>query len=245
MGRIARQITIEGRNIVRDALGTHKVISVNISRNVEGDGRVREIEEMAKKNGVQVRWVDQKEIEKESESGKPQGVLAYMELPETPTLEEILIKKRDAFVVLLNRIDYEQNLGAILRSAWAAGVDAVIASPNGVHELTPVVAKVSQGAAAYVPLIGMSLFQAIDLLEKYAVKVVGGEVNMGDIYTKASLRGPVALLIGGEAAGISEPLTKRCNQFVHIPMKSGVASLNVSVATALIMFEKNRQEREG
>ena len=96
-----------------------------------------------------------------------------------------------------------------------------------------------------MPLIGMSLFQAIDLLEKYAVKVVGGEVNMGDIYTKASLRGPVALLIGGEAAGISEPLTKRCNQFVHIPMKSGVASLNVSVATALIMFEKNRQEREG
>jgi 23S rRNA (guanosine2251-2'-O)-methyltransferase len=110
--------------------------------------------------------------------------------------------------------------------------------------MTPVVAKVSMGAAAFVPLIGMSLFQAVDMLNRYAVSIVGVEVGMGEVYSDIDLRGPTAFLLGGEAAGISEPLVKRCDKFVNIPMVSGVASLNVSVASALVMFEKVRQERK-
>ncbi|HCW31782.1 TPA: hypothetical protein DGD59_03670 [Candidatus Collierbacteria bacterium] len=177
------------------------------------------------------------------DSRNPQGVVALMEIPEVPTLEQILKAKRDVFLLLVNHIDYEQNLGAILRTTWAAGVDAVIASPNGVHEVTPVVAKVSMGGAAYVPLIGMSMFQAAKLLHEYAVPMVGVEVDMGKPYTETNLRGPVAFVMGGEAVGISEPLQKECDIFVNIPMNREVASLNVSVATALVLFEKLRQEK--
>ena len=175
-------------------------------------------------------------------SKNPQGVVALMNIPETPNLELILKNKRDAFILLLNKIDYEQNLGAIMRSAWATGVDAIVASPNGVHELTTVVAKVSMGAAAHVPLIGMSLFQAIKLIHEYAVPLVGIEVDMGESIYKTNLRGPIALLMGGEEVGITEPLQKECDLMANIPMNKELASLNVSVATALVLFEKRRQE---
>lgn len=244
MARTVTQLNLEGRNMVHDALMSEmKIRKVKIATTLRDDPRIKEIVSLAKQKGVVLELVRGEEIERESE-GNAQGVIAMVDIPEPLSLEELLKKKRDAFILLLNRIDYEQNLGAILRSAWAAGVDAVVASPNGVHELTSVVAKVSMGGAAFVPLIGMSLFQAIDLLEKYAVKIIGVEVKMGEIYTQANLKGAVAFLMGGEAAGISEPLVKKCNGFINIPMIKGVASLNVSVASALILFEKVRQERE-
>jgi len=108
-----------------------------------------------------------------------------------------------------------------------------------------VVAKVSMGGAAYVPLLGMSMFQTIKLLHKYAVPVVGVEVDMGKAFTQTNLKGPIAFVVGGEAVGLSEPLQKECDLFVNIPMEKSVASLNVSVATALVLFEKLRQEKGG
>lgn len=230
--------------MVHDALTSEqKIASVLLATATLSDPRIREIENLARKNGVPVQKVSSEELEKMCDSRNPQGVVALMSIPEAPTLEQILKEKRNAFLLLVNHIDYEQNLGAILRTAWAAGVDAVIASPNGVHELTPVVTKVSMGAAAYVPLLGMSMFQAIKLLHEYAVPVVGVEVDMGTPFTETNLRGPVAFVMGGESVGLSEPLQKECDIFVNIPMIREVASLNVSVATALVLFEKLRQEK--
>lgn len=237
-------VTLEGRNTVRDALNSPQQIqSVLISTSVLNDPKIREIESLATRKQVRVEKVRPEQIEHISESGSAQGILAYMELPEPPTLSEILKSKTHPFLLLFNTLDYEQNLGAILRSAWAAGVDAVIVGNSGVHEITPVVAKVSQGAAAYVPLISMSLFQALTKIKEQAVPIVGVEVGLGEDYTKQNLTGPVALVFGGEAASLSEPLKKYCDLFIHIPMVKEVASLNVSVAAALVMFEKTRQER--
>lgn len=244
MKRNPQFITLEGRNMVHDALNSDKKIaSILLAVQTLSEPRIREIENLARKNNVPVQKVTSEELLKMCDSRNPQGVVALMEIPEVPTLEQILKAKRDVFLLLVNHIDYEQNLGAILRTAWAAGVDAVIASPNGVHEVTPVVAKVSMGGAAYVPLIGMSMFQAAKLLHEYAVPMVGVEVDMGEPYTETNLKGPVAFVMGGEAVGLSEPLQKECDIFVNIPMNRDVASLNVSVATALVLFEKLRQEK--
>lgn len=244
MKRNPQFITLEGRNMVHDALNSDKKIaSILLAVQTLSEPRIREIENLARKNNVPVQKVTSEELLKMCDSRNPQGVVALMEIPEVPTLEQILKAKRDVFLLLVNHIDYEQNLGAILRTAWAAGVDAVIASPNGVHEVTPVVAKVSMGGAAYVPLIGMSMFQAAKLLHEYAVPMVGVEVDMGEPYTETNLKGPVAFVMGGEAVGLSEPLQKECDIFVNIPMNREVASLNVSVATALVLFEKLRQEK--
>lgn len=245
MAKQAEFITLEGRNMVRDALVSGQKINVlMIGSGSSQDPKIKEIEKLAKEKGVNVQIIRSEELEKMSESKNAQGVIATMDAPEVKSLEQILKEKRDVFILLLNHIDYEQNLGAIMRTAWAAGVDAVVASPNGVHQITPVVAKISMGAAAYVPLIPMSLFQAMNMLHKYAVPVIGVEVDMGKSIYESKLTGPMAFLMGGEAEGISEPLQKECDAFVNIPMNKEVASLNVSVATALVLFEKVRQERK-
>ena len=122
-------ITLEGRNMVHDALTSkQKIASVLLSTSTLSDPRIREIENLARKNGVAIQKVSPEEIGKMSDSRNPQGVIALMSIPETPTLKQILEAKRNAFILLLNHIDYEQNMGAILRTAWAAGVDAVVAS---------------------------------------------------------------------------------------------------------------------
>jgi 23S rRNA (guanosine2251-2'-O)-methyltransferase len=244
MAKTANFITLEGRNMVRDALMSgQRVNSLVIGSGSAHDPKVREIEKLARDRGISVQVIRSEELEKMSESKNAQGVMATMEAPEVKSFEQILRDKREILVLLLNHIDYEQNLGAIMRTAWAAGVDVVVASPNGVHQVTPVVAKISMGAVAYVPLIPMSLFQAMKLLHKYAVPVVGVEVDMGKSIYDSKLTGPMAILMGGEAEGLSEPLQKECDSFVNIPMKKEVASLNVSVATALVLFEKVRQAK--
>lgn len=241
---VKRFITLEGRNTVHDALlSRNKVVSVLISTSVINDPRIREIEALARKDNISVQRVSSDQIERESGSTNAQGVIAQMELAPAPTIKEMLDSKPNPFLLLFNTIDYEQNLGAIMRTAWAAGVDAVVVSNSGVHEVTPVVAKVSQGAVAYVPLIGVSLFQALTTIKEYAIPIVGVEVGLGSDYSKQNLLGPIVLVFGGESAGLTEPLKKYCDLFIHIPMTTGVASLNVSVASALIAFEKTRQER--
>ena len=242
MAKTADFITLEGRNMVRDALMSgRRVNTLVIGSGSAHDPKVKEIEKLARDRNINVQIIRSEELEKMSESKNAQGVMATMEAPEVKSFEQILRDKREILVLLLNHIDYEQNLGAIMRTAWAAGVDVVVASPNGVHQVTPVVAKISMGAVAYVPLIPMSLFQAMKLLHKYAVPVVGVEVGMGKSIYDSKLTGPMAFLMGGEAEGLSEPLQKECDSFVNIPMKKEVASLNVSVATALVLFEKVRQ----
>jgi 23S rRNA (guanosine2251-2'-O)-methyltransferase len=244
MAQRIRQITLEGRNMVHDALTSDKEVkALFLSAASRGDEKIKEIEELAKKRGVQTMIVAPDDLLKMAESKNPQGVVAKMDLPEDLSFEGILRAKRNAFVLLLNHIDYEQNLGAIIRTAWAAGVDAVVVSPNGVHEVTSVVAKVSMGGVAHVPVFGMSLFQAIKLIHEYAIPLVGVEVDKGKSIYDTNLRGPVAIMMGGEEVGITEPLMKECDTLTNIPMVGKIASLNVSVATAIVLFEKLRQER--
>lgn len=240
-------ITLEGRNTVHDALTSDKKIkSLTIASESVSDPKIKEIIALAKQKKINISIIPAKQIKHLTQSANPQNVMAEMEI-EPISLKEILESKykagKDVFILLFNRLDYEQNLGAILRTAWGAGVDAVIVSTNGVHELTPVVAKVSMGGAAYVPLLGESLFPALKLLQEYGIPIVGVEEGMGKVYTDLTLRGSVAFVFGGEDAGLSDPVKKYCDIFVHIPMQANLSSLNVSVATAIVLFEKLRQER--
>ena len=113
---MAKQIIIlEGRNMVRDALvSKNKIQSVLVSNTALEDPRIREIEGLANRQGVLIQKVRPEQIEHLTESGNAQGVIAYMELPEMPTLEKILKAKPSPFLLLFNKLDYEQNLGAIL-----------------------------------------------------------------------------------------------------------------------------------
>jgi len=241
-------IILIGRNMVHDALESGQDIEIiYIGKNSRHDPRIQEISHLAQKKNIDISYVTPGKLGVLSSTDKHQNIVAYMRKKDDITLQQILERKRqekkDPFILLFNKLDYEQNLGAIIRSSWGADVDAIILSPTGVHSITPVVAKVSHGGAAYIPVISQSLFQAIETLKEYAIPVVGVEVGMGTPYDKLTLLGPVAFLFGGESSGISEPLTKKCDIFIHIPINNSLASLNISVATALVLFEKRRQER--
>ncbi len=235
-------IQIYGRNMVKDGLMSEaRVSGVMITNQVRNEVKIKEIIQLCETRKIQVTFAASEVVEKMTGTTTHQGILANIELPEA-SLTDILTKK-NPLILLLHHIDYEQNLGAIMRTAWASNVDLIVASPNGVCEVTSVVAKVSNGGAVYVPLVAMSLFNAIALIKKAGFPVVGVEVDKGEVYTKADLTGGLAVLMGGEAVGLSEPLIKDCDRLVHIPMAGGIASLNVSVATALILFERMRQRR--
>lgn len=238
MQKLNGSIVLTGRNTVMDALKSDKVITkVMISDDVEYNDKIAEIEKLAKEKNITVSVINPRRNFDDA-----QGVSAIMEEPRHLSLEQIIKSNDNAVFLLYNHLDYEQNLGAILRTAWAGNVDAVVCAPNGIHKITPVVSKVSQGAAAYVPVIAQSLFQAIDVLKRHFIPVVGVEVGMGKVYFEQNLTGPVAFLFGGEAKGLSDPLMSKCDLFINIPINENLASLNVSVATAIILFEKLRQE---
>ncbi|MEK7605901.1 MAG: RNA methyltransferase [Patescibacteria group bacterium] len=242
------QVMIIGRNMVHDAIKSNKTIqTIFIGKNSRTDPRIQEILKLAYQKNIEISFVAPEKIRAMSGSDDTQNVIAYMQKYEGVSLREVIQAKidsgKDPLIMLFNHMDYEQNLGAIIRSAWGAEVDAVVLSPTGVHEVTPIVAKVSQGGAAYVPVFSLSLFQAIDIIKDFGIPVVGVEVGMGKPYDEITLLGPVAFLFGGEVAGISKPLEKHCDIFIHIPINNELASLNVSVATALIIYEKRRQER--
>lgn len=241
---MTKNIVLEGRNTVHDALTSDKkVVSLSVAAESVNDPKIKEIINLAKQKNVAINIVTSKQLKHRSKSFNPQNILAELEL-EDISLEDILETKENPLILLFNRLDYEQNLGAILRTAWGAGVDAVIVSPQGVHKLTPVVTKISMGGSVNVPLLGESLFPALKLLKDRGIPIVGVESGMGEVYTNQNLIGPVALVFGGEDSGISEPIKKYCDVFIHIPMNSELSSLNVSVATAIILFEKLRQDRE-
>jgi 23S rRNA (guanosine2251-2'-O)-methyltransferase len=241
-------LVITGRNMVHDALMSDQTIEkLYVAKSSRNDPRIREIMKLADKNDVEISFVNSEKLKTISGSDDHQGVVAYMQKYQETSLKEVLEKcrqdGRDPLILLFNSLDYEQNLGAILRNAWGASVDAVVLNPSGVHEVTPVVARVSQGAAAYVPVISQSLFQAMTLLKDEGIPIVGVEVGMGKSCDETNLLGPIAFLLGGEQIGISQPQQEYCDIFTHIPINNELASLNVSVATALIVFEKRRQER--
>lgn len=238
-----KKVMLEGRNTIHDALSSDKNIkNILVAAESANDAKIKTIVDLAKSKNIPVQLTSSKQIKLLSESKNPQNILAEIELDQ-PSLKELLSQNPNPFILIFNKLDYEQNLGAILRTAWGAGVDAVLVSNHGVSDVTPVVAKVSMGGAAYVPLITESLFPALKLIKEHGIPVVGVETEMGESYTNQNLVGPIALVFGGEDSGLSEPLKKYCDLFIHIPLKSDLSSLNVSVATAIILFEKLRQEK--
>jgi 23S rRNA (guanosine2251-2'-O)-methyltransferase len=151
---------------------------------------------------------------------------------------------KQPFFLILDELKYTQNIAAIMRSAFAAGVNGIIVNPQEKGLVTNETIRISEGAAERIPLVEMSLFAAIKILKDNDVKVVG--VNMqGEHYFDVDLRGPVALVLGAEDTGISNGILERCDVLASIPMREGIGSLNVSATGAIMVYEKLRQELKG
>ena len=240
--REASMIQVEGRNPVHETLKTMRPERILFAKGIEDQAKIVEILRLAGERGVQVEYVTKKRLDTISESGRHQGVIALIQPPKASTLKGILARNlEDVTLILIDRLYDPMNLGSILRTAEATGVDAVVIPKKGSVGLTPAVLRASMGGGLHVPIIRDSLFQAAKLLKQEGVKLVAVDPTGATDYYRERLTGSVALVLGGEDRGINDSLLNRCDSVIRIPMRGSITSLNVGVAAAVVLYERMRQ----
>jgi 23S rRNA (guanosine2251-2'-O)-methyltransferase len=210
-------------------------------------GTLAEVVEQATRQDVPLTRSPRQELDRLTLTGTHQGILAWAEPRDEGTVQSTLDELQESgatpFLLLVDQVQYEQNLGAILRTAEAAGVQAVIVPKSHNALLTPVVRRISAGASEHLPLVRESPMAALAAMRRAGLRIVGADEHAPAGFDEADLTGPIALVLGGEHKGLSEPVRARCDLLVSVPMRGRTPSLNVSVAAALLLYERVRQER--
>jgi 23S rRNA (guanosine2251-2'-O)-methyltransferase len=238
---------IEGKNPVIELLKAgHPVNKVLLADNIKPDDAVAEILRLARAKGIPVERVPRHIIDKQSITSANQGVIAYAAAKEYVSLNDLLAlsaeKNEPPLYVILDGIEDPQNLGSILRTAYASGIHGVIIRERRAAGLTATVAKASAGAVWYMPVASVSsVAGAIETLKKNNLWVIGIDRSGEAEYTQMDFKSATAIVIGSEGKGLSELVIKRCDFMAHIPMRGEITSLNASVAAALVMYEAFKQ----
>lgn len=234
---------VEGRNSVYELMKTDKEIDkVLVQRDLKDDASKRLINVIRSKK-VKVQTVDKYVIDKESESGRSQGFIAYVSDYKYFDLEDILdsAKDKDGFIVVLNEILDPHNLGSIIRVCECAGVDGLIISKDRSASVSDAVMRISEGALNHVKVARVvNVNNAIEKIKKEGYWVYGAELGGNNIY-KTDLTGKICLVVGGEDSGIKQLTRSKCDGLITIPMLGKVNSLNASVACGVAVFEIVRQ----
>ena len=215
----------------------------------EGSPRLQELRREAEAAGIPVHFRERRDLERLAGNPHHQGAVLRVEPFEYASLEDVLARWRNsgkkALFLLLDGITDPHNLGALLRSADAAGCHGVIIPKDRACAVTPVVDKAAAGALAHIPLCRVTnLSRTVEELKAQGVCVkglAGGEDAQG-LYD-AELGGDLALVVGAEGSGLRPNVARHCDGLLAIPMQGGVSSLNASVAGAVALFEAVRQRR--
>ena len=214
--------------------------------------RVEALVSLARDKGIDVQEANRARLKQMSGEVRHQGVVA--EVRRSSQLDEAglrtLVERRLAeggkplLLLVLDGIQDPHNLGACLRTADAAGVDAVVAPRHGAAGLGPTVSKVAAGAAETLPFATVAnIGRVLDWLADYGISRVGTSDRADRTLYSVDLGGDLALVMGREETGLGKAVTARCDQLVRLPMEGRVASLNVSVATGICLYEALRQRR--
>ena len=235
----------EGRNAVIEALRAGKPIDRLFVLDGCQDGPISTIKREAKKSDVQVKFVTKDVLDRMSETGHHQGVIAKCAAYEYAEVSDILENARkkgeDPFIILLDNIEDPHNLGAIIRSANLAGAHGVIIPKNRAVGLTATVARTSAGALNYTPVAKVTnIARTIEDLKKEGIWFACADMD-GQVMYDQNLTGPIGLVIGNEGDGVSRLVKEKCDYVCRIPMKGDIDSLNASVAAGVLMYEVLRQ----
>lgn len=240
-----RENKIEGRNAVIEAFRSGRAVDKVFVLNGCQDGPIRTIVREAKKHDTVINFVEKERLDKMSDTGKHQGVIAFAASYEYAEVEDILAKAREKgeppFILLLDGIEDPHNLGAIIRTANLAGAHGVIIPKRRAVGLTATVAKASAGAINYTPVAKVTnLGQTIDELKAEGLWFVCADMGGTSMYD-LDLKGPIGVVIGNEGEGVSRLVREKCDFIASIPMKGDIDSLNASVAAGVLAFEIVRQ----
>ncbi|HVX92546.1 MAG TPA: 23S rRNA (guanosine(2251)-2'-O)-methyltransferase RlmB [Candidatus Dojkabacteria bacterium] len=245
MARI-KYVQIESKNALVELLREGKTFTkIYLATNAFKDQKTNEIVALANKLGVQVEKVSRKSLGRNNKTGATESVVGLMEADNMWSLKELLDKIHEEnkipFFLVLDHVKYDVNIGAIMRTAYASGVNGVITPIDTDNLLNSETIRISMGASLRIPIVEMNLFSALKELKNDGVKLVGVSME-GTNYYDADLRGPVAFIVGAEDTGISTRVQERVDEAISIPMRENIGSLNVGVSAGVIMYEKLRQE---
>jgi 23S rRNA (guanosine2251-2'-O)-methyltransferase len=228
---------LSGIHPVREALRAGRPLDrILITKGTSGR-RVQEIVDLAREKRVPVRFEAREMLDRAAEGAAHQGVVAFGAAERFASLEETMAGR--GLHVVLDGVEDPHNLGAIVRTAHAAGASAIVIPERRAAGLTEAVARAAAGALAYIPVVRVTnVNRSLEALKENGYWIYGLDERGDHLYDQVGFTTPTAIVLGGEGKGLHEHVAKHCDFLVRIPMPAGgVASLNVSVAAGVILFE--------
>jgi 23S rRNA (guanosine2251-2'-O)-methyltransferase len=231
---------LAGIHPVREALRAGRGLDRVLIARGAGGPRLQEIIDLARQRSVPVRFEPREALDRASNSAAHQGVLAFGAAQRYAELDQIA---NDAqLLVVLDGVEDPHNLGAIIRTAHAAGAAAVLVPDRRAAGLTETVAKAAAGALEHLPVVRVgNVNQTLEALKARGFWIYGLDERAKDLYSETDYARPTVLVLGGEGQGLHQLVKKHCDVLVRIPMAGAISSLNVSVAAGIVLFEWTRR----
>ena len=239
---------VEGRNPVIEAIRAGKKIDKLYVPSETHDSSLRYIISKAREAGAAIIETDRRKLDQMSVTRAHQGVIAIIPVREYASYGDVLTKIREKgkvpFFVVCDHITDPNNLGAIIRTAEAAGADAVVIPKRRSAGLTASVAKASAGALEHMDVVQVANISSfLRTLKEDGIWVFGTAMESGKTIYEADFTLPAAIVVGSEGEGISRPALAECDFTVSVPMMGSISSLNASAAAAVVLYEVVRQEK--
>lgn len=241
-----RQGYIEGRNAVQEALRAGRPLDKVYIAKGETDSALARIASIAREAGSVVVEADRRKLDYMSATGAHQGVIAVAAIKEYSSIEDILKIAEDRgempFIIVCDEVSDGHNLGAIIRTAEAAGAHGVVIPKRRSAGLTAIISKTSAGAVEYMAVARVpNITAALNELKEHGVWVYGTAADGESELWNTDMTGAMAIVIGSEGEGMSRLVSDTCDFRISIPMAGQVSSLNASASAAIVIYEAVRQ----
>jgi 23S rRNA (guanosine2251-2'-O)-methyltransferase len=234
---------LAGIHPVAEALRTGRPLERVLVAKGAGGPRLQQIIDLARQGSVPLRFEPRQALDRLAGSAAHQGVVALGASQKYRSLDDVAESAR--MLVFLDGVEDPHNLGAVIRTAHAAGADAVVIPERRAAGLTETVAKAAAGALEHLPIVRVgNLNRALDEIKERGFWIYGVDERGAEDYDQVEYEAPAALVLGGEGKGIHEMVRKRCHAVVRIPIAGKISSLNVSVAAGIVLFDWKRRQKQ-
>ena len=227
---------------MREALHAGRAVDRVLVARGAGGPRLQEIIDLAREHSVPVRFEPREALDRASNGAAHQGVVAFGAVERYAELEDVVAGGGVRLLVLLDGVEDPHNLGAIIRTAHAAGASAILIPDRRAAGLTEVVGKAAAGALEHLPVVRVgNVSQTLETLKKRGFWIYGLDERGSQLYSETDYATPTVIVLGGEGQGLHQLVKKHCDLLVRIPMAGAISSLNVSVAAGVVLFEWRRK----
>ncbi|HXS95867.1 MAG TPA: 23S rRNA (guanosine(2251)-2'-O)-methyltransferase RlmB [Candidatus Limnocylindrales bacterium] len=234
---------LSGIHPIAEALRSGHALDRVVVAQGAGGPRLQEIIDLARRAHVPVRFEPRASLDRLAGTSAHQGVVALGAAKKYADLEDAVASD---MVVVLDGVEDPHNLGAIVRTAHAAGAGSIIIPERRAVGITDVVAKAAAGALEHLPVVRVTnVNRALEELKERGYWIYGLDERGTEDYSKVEYQSPTAIVLGGEGKGLHDLVRKHCDVLVRIPMAGKISSLNVSVAAGVVLFECRRRKRAG